>query len=125
MANSVVRYTISMSNKESNHKWYVKNAERLKQKQAQWQKENPELRRTQQNRLRWRKMGVSVEQVESARKTQSNCCAICNKSTKLYVDHSHKTNTFRGLLCNHCNVGLGHFFDSVELLQKAVEYLSG
>jgi lambda family phage minor tail protein L len=41
----------------------------------------------------------------------------------LSVDHCHKTNTLRDLLCHQCNSGLGQFKDNIEILQKAIDYL--
>jgi hypothetical protein len=40
-----------------------------------------------------------------------------------HVDHCHKTNKRRGLLCHKCNVGLGMVQDSVEHLEKLIAYL--
>ena len=64
---------------------------------------------------------------------QNGKCAICNKDIKLiglmnikdgaHVDHDHKTDKIRGLLCSNCNSGIGHLQDSMELLQKAILYL--
>lgn len=54
---------------------------------------------------------------------QNNRCKICNKYTrKLCVDHKKK-GSYRGLLCNTCNVGLGMFTDSIKSLQSAIRYL--
>lgn len=50
-------------------------------------------------------------------------CVICGSEEKLVVDHDHKTGQIRGLLCNHCNRGLGHFRDDPMLLEFAAHYL--
>lgn len=50
-------------------------------------------------------------------------CVICGEQDKLVVDHDHVTGQIRGLLCNHCNRGLGHFRDSPMLLEFAAQYL--
>lgn len=57
--------------------------------------------------------------------TQNGLCAICEKSenSKLHVDHCHKTNKVRGLLCGKCNRALGLMKDNIEFLGKAIEYL--
>jgi hypothetical protein len=59
---------------------------------------------------------------------QNNACAICGVSAtdmkrELSVDHNHETKKIRGLLCHHCNIGLGNFRDSTTLLSVAIEYL--
>lgn len=50
-------------------------------------------------------------------------CVICGAEENLVVDHCHKTNIVRGMLCNHCNRGLGHFKDDPQLLEFARIYL--
>jgi hypothetical protein len=42
---------------------------------------------------------------------------------RMHIDHDHKTGLVRGLLCKHCNQGLGHFRDSTTFLHNAVGYL--
>lgn len=46
-----------------------------------------------------------------------------NFKKSLSIDHNHQTGKVRGLLCHHCNVGLGHFKDNIELLNSALDYL--
>jgi Recombination endonuclease VII len=50
-------------------------------------------------------------------------CTICGDEDRLVVDHDHKTNKVRGLLCNRCNKGLGLFRDSPDFLEYARIYL--
>lgn len=76
---------------------------------------------------------MSLEEYERILKTQNYSCAICKfkpegedryrRGKNLAVDHNHITNKNRGLLCDKCNRGLGHFNDNEELLQNAIDYL--
>lgn len=57
-------------------------------------------------------------------------CAICEETlpddTKhIHVDHCHKTNITRGLLCANCNKGLGFFKDDIRVMERAISYLKG
>lgn len=74
-----------------------------------------------------RTYGISLEQYNEMLKQQKGTCAICkNKcpsARRLAVDHSHTTGIVRGLLCIHCNQGIGHLKDDPSLLRKAIDYL--
>jgi hypothetical protein len=50
-------------------------------------------------------------------------CVICGSDEPLVVDHDHKTGKVRGMLCSHCNRGLGHFRDDPELMEFAAIYI--
>jgi len=59
---------------------------------------------------------------------QDHKCVICSRTPteldkRLCVDHCHKTNKIRDLLCNNCNAGIGDFKHNVELLRNAIKYL--
>ena len=76
------------------------------------------------------KFGMSELEFEMMLKAQDNKCAICgttdpsnNWAKFLVIDHCHKTNRVRGLLCAKCNRGLGYFEDDPQTLRKAADYL--
>ena len=52
-------------------------------------------------------------------------CQLCGEEKKLQLDHCHKTNKFRGWLCNDCNSGLGKLGDDVPSLERGIKYLKG
>lgn len=70
---------------------------------------------------------LSFNEYQKMSDIQDNMCAICHhecsKNNFLSVDHDHVTNKVRGLLCASCNLALGNFKDSVELLNNAINYL--
>lgn len=64
---------------------------------------------------------------------QQNKCAICKielptlskRGRKNHnIDHDHRNNQVRGLICTACNMGLGAFKDNIETIQNALLYLS-
>ncbi len=69
------------------------------------------------------KFGITIAEYEALASKQKHKCAICDERLKLVVDHCHKTEIIRGLLCNKCNVGLGHFKDDVKIIESAIKYL--
>ena len=66
--------------------------------------------------------------VENLFKKQKGQCAICgihqdSLNKRLCIDHCHKTNRIRGLLCTSCNAGIGNLRESIELLKNSIDYL--
>jgi hypothetical protein len=72
-----------------------------------------------------RTYGINLKTYMTIVKKQNGKCAICREKKKFVVDHDHKTGAVRGLLCNSCNVGLGHFQDNQSQLANAILYLQG
>lgn len=76
----------------------------------------------------YNKYNISQEEYNFLFSHQNGKCKICGVHQtdlikKLVVDHCHETGHVRGLLCNHCNSGLGFFKDRIESLEKAIRYL--
>lgn len=77
------------------------------------------------------KFGITEEQYETMLSKQNHCCAICKssnsgdkRSSRLSIDHCHKTGAIRGLLCSSCNKAIGLMKDSPEIFSAAIGYLN-
>lgn len=105
---------------------YRANGDTVREMARRWHRENRE--RSLENKRKW-KLGLHrLTDADKARmhEAQGGACAICRKPLEVHsmkVDHNHQTGKIRGLLCHHCNVGAGHFFDSASLLRAAADYL--
>ena len=98
------------------------------------------------DRSNWRhikvRYGLSQDDWLWMLKEQNYQCKICRKKLKeradkegdrrrnntakdkrVIVDHDHKTDRVRGMLCNNCNLLLGHADDDVTILNSAIVYL--
>ena len=95
---------------------------------SKWNKKNPNKRKIiiQKNNYK-KRYGLSVEDKQFMIDKQNGLCAICNNQLKtthdVCVDHCHITNKVRGILCRKCNLGIGHFNDSLDSLKSALKYL--
>lgn len=78
---------------------------------------------------RLKRYGLTQEEYEALLVRSGGCCEICGvpevsaPKGRLHIDHCHSTGKVRGLLCQRCNHGLGHFGDDPQALIKAVLYL--
>src|SRR5882724_6788730 len=89
---------------------------------------------------RLRQYGVSLDDVIDLFIAQNECCAVCRSEfVSIYsvnFDHDHSccpygptpTNPacgkcLRGLTCHNCNIGLGNFRHSAEVLRNAAVYV--
>lgn len=74
---------------------------------------------SEQNKLRY--------QLKKTAPPKPSICDLCGKepphNKKIVLDHCHETKTFRGWLCDPCNVGLGNLGDNLASLELAVLYL--
>lgn len=72
-----------------------------------------------------RRYGISLDEYNAMFSAQKGLCAICGDGSRrhLHVDHDHDTKQVRALLCQHCNIGIGNFFDDADRLQAAAAYI--
>lgn len=105
----------------------VKHPEKAKIACEKWRQDHPHKRLEYSRKAKY---GVSLARYSEMLRTQEGRCASCgdlfsdNKKTKPHVDHCHSTKKVRGLLCYHCNVGIGLFKDSSMRLLLAIRYLT-
>jgi hypothetical protein len=80
-----------------------------------------------------RQYGMTPEDYEQMFDEQQGLCALCLRPEtdtypngvvkRLCVDHDHETGRVRGLLCRACNVGMGLFGESAEMLRRAADHI--
>lgn len=98
-------------------------------------KNNRSVRRPSCKDCRVKMEGVGVsrtDRIEWLKKKPYNEpfeCPVCKKRTiagvtsKMVLEHDHRTGKPGGWICDSCNTGLGRFKDDVELLKSATEFL--
>lgn len=111
--------------------------EKQRRRTRQYRAQDPEGWRVRDRlaSLKYR-YGITGEQYMEMYRAQHGRCAICSaekepsirgcvgmsRDAVLVVDHCHRTNKVRGLLCDRCNKALGLFFDNQINLQRAASY---
>lgn len=96
--------------KDAANAWHRANPDRVREKRRRRMLKNP-------TRSWW----LSLEEVAA----MPDACEICGSRFRLAIDHDHATRTLRGRLCFRCNVGIGYFHESEDLLSRAILYLRG
>ncbi len=112
-----------------------KNKNKIKKRLKLYALKNPEKIKLayRKNALK-KRYKLTIEKYNEMFKKQEGKCAICKIHEKelnkvLFVDHNHKTNKARELLCHKCNVALSYFenYDNkpfIEYLKKHREKLN-
>ena len=108
-------------------RYYHKNLEESRKKHREYakaQRADPVKRAKINARKRAGGAGLSLEEIEAILTSQGGCCAICRSPSPgskagWNLDHCHRTNSVRFVLCAHCNRGLGAFRDSPEIMRRA------
>lgn len=137
--------------KEHDKRSREKHAEQVHARQKKWREANEDHIR-EKGKQRYlakkdhvadlamqRKFGITLAQYTERLESQNRGCAICditesrkgNVIVRFSIDHDRSCcpgdhscgQCVRGLLCTHCNVGIGHLRDDVSLLESAISYL--
>lgn len=102
--------------------------------QKEWRARNVEHNRNLQRKSSYKaKFGDGAyEHYEVKLAEQGHVCAICGSAESiewkgrkrgLCLDHCHKTDALRGVLCSRCNLIIGMVDDDPDYLAKCAEYL--
>ncbi len=81
-----------------------------------------EYRRKARINAHAKRFGLTVEEYLKLR-AQKHCDICGRRGERLHIDHDHQTKRVRGMLCRHCNMGLGFLCDDPSLLRRAIAYL--
>lgn len=117
--------------KAARREWSKANADKVRQHNAK-----RSLTDKRRDHRQWwlRLYNLTPAQYADLLAGQNGVCAICSQPEtyidartgeprRLAVDHDHATGTVRGLLCGRCNRALGQFNDSIDVVQRAADYL--
>lgn len=74
-----------------------------------------------------RNYGIGPDEFDALLSKQNGRCAICGTddpgTRKFNVDHDHETGKIRGILCQRCNLAIGHFKDNLDIMENAMRYV--
>lgn len=85
-------------------------------------------KRSVKSAVLYKKYRITIEEYESLKAGCGFACEICSRpesaGSPLCVDHDHATGAIRGILCRHCNTGLGLLGDGIDGVARAARYLN-
>jgi len=128
-----------------------KHADKIKKWEKAWRKKNQVRRNKERKEKGWDKKdyqqngrnrrfttryGISEKTYDAMYDLQQGRCNICGEFREragtvevkdnikvLCIDHNHKTNKVRKLLCWNCNALLGQAKDNPQILKSAAAYI--
>lgn len=106
--------------------YYKNNKEKAKESRLNWRKNNPEKTSIIRMKSYYKStFNISFNEVQNMKIKQGGKCAICEiiPKRRLVLDHNHKTNKLRKLLCDKCNSILGYSNENKNILNNCIKYL--
>lgn len=94
-------------NKEATRKWRAQNNDKIRNKYLKYQ------------------YGITLEQYQQLLEEQKHCCKLCGKTPMIIpvVDHNHITGQIRGIVCQGCNIAIGHYECFSHMFDTIKQYL--
>ena len=117
---------INNSGLERRKRWRKANPEWCRERWLRWSNKSKDKIRNKDLKAKY---GITQEDYDRMLVEQHGGCTICGSPSpgpglkNFSVDHDHETGKVRGLLCNPCNRGLGHFNDNPAACYRAEQYL--
>ena len=112
-------------NSEKSHRGNVCKKCKIAESKSRTKSLTSEKRAEYRRRSHAKSYGLTLEEFNAYFKEAT--CGICNhtgdKYNRLVLDHCHSTGRIRGVLCDQCNLGLGHFTDNIDKLKGAIKWL--
>lgn len=107
---------------------YQRKKQQMREASKRWRQNHPESRRlTRLKNLLKGAYNMSLETFQEMLSNQNGVCYVCKQANpsgkRLAIDHDHKTDKVRKLLCSSCNAALGLVQDDTERLRKLADYL--
>ena len=126
------KYAVSLKRKEARLRYNQSEKGRAvnNAQSKRWRKANPEkyAASLRKHDLK-RHYSLTPEQVKNIFTSQGYRCGACGSTScgrrtgHWCIDHDHKTGRVRGILCNGCNMALGHAKDNPATLRLLADYL--
>jgi len=137
------REKVNADAREKQRKWRAENPELHRKRAKDWKAANKDrfdirhkawrdanrARLNAQGRAKYyrSKYGLTLEERDALLAGQGGVCKLCSRvevaKRGWAVDHCHRTGKVRGLLCQACNLVLGHARDDAALLRRMADYL--
>ena len=92
--------------------WYLANKAKVHARQKQ-----------SNTRIRARRHGLTIADVQNMMDAQEGRCACCREAGPLCIDHNHRTQRNRGLLCHRCTTAFGLLKEDLLRIEALGQYL--
>ena len=123
------RYRDADEMRKWHRNYYLRNKEKVGASRRAWRKANPDKVKAQRERRKAR--GTDMwgwyrrKQDKLAGRVRPERCEIpsCASDKKVVFDHCHKSEKFRGWICDNCNTTLGRCKDNPAILRELADYI--